>query len=49
MSSPTRTTRMDTKTITSIAMLTGIAYVVMLVYYGRAAWAYDKRNPYQQD
>ena len=25
------------------------AYVVMLVYYGRAAWAYDKRNPYQQD
>ncbi len=24
------------------------AYVVMLVYYGRAAWAYDKRNPYQQ-
>lgn len=31
MSSPTRTTRMDTKTITSIAMLTGIAYVVMLV------------------
>ena len=26
-----------------------VAYVVMLVYYGRAAWAYDKRNPYQQD
>ena len=25
------------------------AYIVMLVYYGRAAWAYDKRNPYQQD
>jgi hypothetical protein len=25
------------------------AYVVMLVYYGRAAWAYDKRNPYQPD
>ena len=24
------------------------AYVVMLVYYGRAAWAYDKRNPYQE-
>ena len=24
------------------------AYIVMLVYYGRAAWAYDKRNPYQQ-
>ena len=26
-----------------------VAYIVMLVYYGRAAWAYDKRNPYQQD
>lgn len=25
-----------------------VAYVVMLVYYGRAAWAYDKRNPYQE-
>jgi hypothetical protein len=25
------------------------AYIVMLVYYGRAAWAYDKRNPYQPD
>ena len=24
------------------------AYIVMLVYYGRAAWAYDKRNPYQE-
>lgn len=26
-----------------------VAYIIMLVYYGRAAWAYDKRNPYQQD
>ena len=26
-----------------------VAYIVMLVYYGKAAWAYDKRNPYQQD
>ena len=25
-----------------------VAYIVMLVYYGRAAWAYDKRNPYQE-
>lgn len=25
-----------------------VAYVVMLVYYGRAAWAYDKGNPYQE-
>ena len=25
-----------------------VAYVVMLVYYGRAAWSYDKRNPYQE-
>ena len=25
-----------------------VAYVVMLVFYGRAAWAYDKRNPYQE-
>ena len=24
------------------------AYVVMLVFYGKAAWAYDKRNPYQE-
>ena len=24
------------------------AYVVMLVYYAKAAWAYDKRNPYQE-
>ena len=24
------------------------AYVVMLFYYGKAAWAYDKRNPYQE-
>lgn len=24
------------------------AYIVMLVYYGRAAWTYDKRNPYQE-
>ena len=24
------------------------AYVVMLVFYGKAAWAYDKRDPYQQ-
>ena len=24
------------------------AYIVMLVYYGRAAWAYDKRNPYRE-
>ena len=24
------------------------AYVVMLVYFGKAAWSYDKRNPYQQ-
>ena len=23
------------------------AYVLMLVYYGKAAWAYDRRNPYQ--
>ena len=26
-----------------------VAYIIMLVYYGRAAWAYDKRNPYQQN
>ena len=25
-----------------------VAYIIMLVYYGRAAWAYDKRNPYQE-
>lgn len=25
-----------------------VAYIVMLVYYGRGAWAYDKRNPYQE-
>ena len=25
-----------------------VAYIVMLVYYGKAAWAYDKRNPYQE-
>ena len=24
------------------------AYVVMLFYYGKAAWAYEKRNPYQE-
>lgn len=24
------------------------AYIVMLVYYGRAAWAYDKRDPYRE-
>lgn len=24
------------------------AYVVMLFYYGKAAWTYDKRNPYQE-
>lgn len=24
------------------------AYVVMLVYYGRAAWAYEKRDPFRQ-
>ena len=23
------------------------AYVLMLVYYGKAAWAYDRRDPYQ--
>ena len=25
-----------------------VAYIVMLVYYGKAAWAYDKRGPYQE-
>ncbi|MBR5537838.1 MAG: hypothetical protein IKU58_08060 [Clostridia bacterium] len=25
-----------------------VAYIVMLFFYGKGAWAYDKRDPYQQ-
>ncbi len=25
-----------------------VAYIVMLFFYGKGAWAYDKRNPYQE-
>ena len=31
-----------------LSILAVVAYIVMLVYYGKAAWAYDKRNPYQE-